>query len=536
MASAFIALGGNSQIIRSTDGVTWDRVLYDASTGEFLVAMADNLAGTLVTGPALQHAGDRNKIWTSHDYGVTWTATVTLPAGFTNAPSTFDTFALGGNTSEQYGTPVWNVTLSRFAVPFNQVIYDYSAFFSADGDTWTTYATAAAPDIGGQPASTPHDFLWWGPGNVYVASFGSNCSYLGYSPTAGQGAADQFAVSDYVIGQALTGVFNTGWFKTNTTYILAFGTTDTGVSVVWKSTDGQAWTESAALPNFSANNGKDSVWWDETLHLWVLCGSDAGGQGIFTSTDGLVWTARLYDVTFTTYSFNSVRRTGWFLTAVGDHGLFYTSTDGITWTAINAACPGSGFPDYYIRFIHSTGSLFIADIQDNNTGNEYLATTPDGVNWTLQYAFTGTDTAYNVYGPSTGADTLNSYINVCTGAIIPNPDNPPPPTPVVGCVPFSIQSPGEMPNAGAEFTTQRIYITANLGVSGVAQIVTPTLIVDGVETALPSITGTGRQTYEIAKQVKGRFFDGIRIDGCLTGRIEIFRMEADIWLGSPTSD
>jgi hypothetical protein len=106
---------------------------------------------------------------------------------------------------------------------------------------------------------------------------------------------------------------------------------------------------------------------------------------------------------------------------------------------------------------------------------------------------------------------------------------PPPPT---NCVDFEIQSPGDMPDSGAQFTGQRLYITANLNVSGVPQVITPTLIVDGAEIVLPQITNTERSTIELPiSKYHGRFFDGVRLDGCLTGRIEIFRIEADVWLG-----
>lgn len=97
---------------------------------------------------------------------------------------------------------------------------------------------------------------------------------------------------------------------------------------------------------------------------------------------------------------------------------------------------------------------------------------------------------------------------------------------------FELQSPGDMPDAGAEFTGQRLYLTINMNVSGVVQILTPTLIIDGVENVLPKITNMGRSTIELPiSKFHGRLFDGIRLDGTLTGRVEIFRLEADVWMG-----
>ena len=98
-------------------------------------------------------------------------------------------------------------------------------------------------------------------------------------------------------------------------------------------------------------------------------------------------------------------------------------------------------------------------------------------------------------------------------------------------IPFEFQSAATMPDTGAEFTTQRIYITVNPNVSGVAQTLTPSLIIDGVSTALPTITASKRTTFELSPKLFGRFFDGINLTGSLTGRVEIFRLEADVWLG-----
>lgn len=95
-------------------------------------------------------------------------------------------------------------------------------------------------------------------------------------------------------------------------------------------------------------------------------------------------------------------------------------------------------------------------------------------------------------------------------------------------IPFIMQSPGDMPDIGAQFTTQRIYISATLN----NQTVTPTLIVDGTEYGLPPITANGsRVQIELSPKVCGRFFEGVRLNGSLTNRVEIFRIEADVWLG-----
>jgi len=97
---------------------------------------------------------------------------------------------------------------------------------------------------------------------------------------------------------------------------------------------------------------------------------------------------------------------------------------------------------------------------------------------------------------------------------------------------FEVQSPGDFPDPGAQFTTQRLYIAANLNVSAVGQVLTPTLIIDGVERTLPVLPAkSGRFTYELAPKMVGRLFDGVRLTGNLTGRVEIYNISADVWLG-----
>lgn len=96
---------------------------------------------------------------------------------------------------------------------------------------------------------------------------------------------------------------------------------------------------------------------------------------------------------------------------------------------------------------------------------------------------------------------------------------------------FAMQTVGNFPDPCAQFTTQRIYLTANCNVSGVQQTLIPEIIIDGVATALPVISTNGRQTVELSPKLIGRFLDGFNLSGSLTGRVEVFRIELDIWLG-----
>jgi hypothetical protein len=414
--NGFLALGNNEQIYHSVAGVTWTPAHY-LLNGMQLSVVADDGAGNLVTGPVGGLA--TNKLLTSHDDGVSWTVTFTSPV----APGTIlnATFSGGlhfylnasNDTIAQAGNALWDG--SQFALVGLNTSFPFVDMFSAGGDTWQVWAQTLDSVPGPATFYVPQDLLFFD--GVYVGIVSLNHPSLIWSPTAGKGAGpiSPPPQTDWTVGLAVPGGIATNcFFKTNGSYILAFGLINGGGDfVIGKSTDGKNWTTSAALNGLAANNGKDSVWWDPQLALWVLCGFDNGGTGLWTSPDGSVWTPRIYDPTFT-ISLTSVRRTGWFLSAVGFNGAFYISTDGVAWATINAACPVIADP-WDLSFIHSTSNYFIAlGTQTNSPFQTALVTSPNGTVWTARQNINSPDFIYNVLGPS-GSGALTSYLNPCTG-------------------------------------------------------------------------------------------------------------------------
>ena len=433
--NAFLAVGSNTLIVRSVDGITWTQVFRDSVKAMTLVQVADNGSGTLVVGPEDVIGGGlafTNRILVSHDNGVTWAQVFQTPQATANNGGTLNDYPIG-DPSTQSSSTIWDG--NQFVIETNNTFSPWQGLFSPDGDNWTMWALHAGPSADGGTIS-PDDMIWWPPGNVYVGFISDVATQpcLVWSPTAGKNAPDYALVfnnNDWLIGTYTTPTFPVGFLRTKPgAYILAFNGSSAGDSVIFKSTDGKAWIASAGLDGFEPTHGKDSVYYDSVLDIWVFCGFDNNGQGLYTSpgSDGLTLTKRLYDPTFTTYNFYSVRRTGWFLTAVGDHGIFYTSTDGATWTAINDSCPSMAPPDYLLSFVHSFGTNFIVFAQPNNADPDGFYTTPDGINYTLRYNSDSPtfDRIWNVSGPS-DADELTSYINPCTGQPV-FPPSPPPPT------------------------------------------------------------------------------------------------------------
>ena len=63
-------------------------------------------------------------------------------------------------------------------------------------------------------------------------------------------------------------------------------------------------------------------------------------------------------------------------------------------------------------------------------------------------------------------------------------------------------------------------------------IVTPTLILDGTEFVLPNLTGQGKRvTYEMKPELPARFWDGVRLNANLAGRIQCYRLRGELRLG-----
>jgi hypothetical protein len=412
--NGFLAVGSPSLIYHSFDAKTWTQVFFE-NPGRIFDQIADDGNGTLITGPVnVQFSTPTTEIVVSHDDGVTWTVKVAAPVMALNAGSnSYAQFGVGAPANTQAAGFVWDG--SQFVIVGNNVGPPFLNMFSPDGNTWQIWVQNDVVN-----GYVPGDVVFFG--GVYVGYSSSTAFSLLWSPTAGKNAGPQ-PTTDWTVGQIVAGPSFNPCLKTNGSYVLAFVN-----DFVYKTTDGKTWVSSLNLNGQYSFNGKDSIWWDATLNLWILCGGDNNGQGLFTSTDGLVWTPRLYDPAFVLYPLVSVRRTGWFLSAVGLGGAFYISTDGISWTLINANCPI--IPDPWdLSFIHSTSNYFIAYGVNNGTGIRALITSPDGISWTARQIITSPNTLYNLLGPT--SSVLLSYIDPCNPTHIIFPPTPPPP-PSVG--------------------------------------------------------------------------------------------------------
>lgn len=176
-----------------------------------------------------------------------------------------------------------------------------------------------------------------------------------------------------VHGTQLTGVaYGNGTYVAVGQYLGGDG------GVVETSTDGANWTLQTSYPG-SIYNLYDVAYGNGTF---VAVGWDAyTGNNILSSTNGINWAAH----TTIIFNVNRVIFGGGLFVAVGDgqtisgttNRNIYTSPDGITWTARNSGAPTTE--------VHSLGDVAYGAGQyvavDNN-GYSYTSATGTGISWT----------------------------------------------------------------------------------------------------------------------------------------------------------
>jgi hypothetical protein len=187
-----------------------------------------------------------------------------------------------------------------------------------------------------------------GPIGVITAA-GANISTAVFSVIGSSGTTPEYAWIRRQSGGML------GVVAANDAGLVGFGDQYPAVSA-----DGIDWK--LQKPLWSKIN--DLVWGG---NLYVAVGSD----GVYTSPDGMAWTARLN--TLPEY-LNGIAWSGQLFVAVGNMGTIYTSPDGISWT-LQVSGTGDG-----LAAVAWAGGKFVAVAEW--TGN--LFTSADGISWQSQ--------------------------------------------------------------------------------------------------------------------------------------------------------
>ena len=282
-----VAFGGN--IWTSSDfGVTWTERIA-GSTGDWRSVSLSS------TGQYQTAAGSSVNIWTSSDYGVTWTSRATA----------FNWYSVSLSSTGQYQSAVIAGTANIWTSS------DY-------GVTWISRATA---------------LNWVSVSLSSTGQYQTAMVYTGKIWTSSDYGVS-WASSATALGWWCVSISSTGQYQT----AVIFSATNAGN--IWTSIDfGLTWTERIA-----GGSSKDwrSVSLSSTGQYQTAVGN---GSNIWTSTDyGVTWTERTTGSTRTWRSV-SISSTGQYQTAVVDtSGHIWTSTDfGVTWVQRSTATKTNAF-------------------------------------------------------------------------------------------------------------------------------------------------------------------------------------------------
>ena len=339
----FVALNNASNVITSTDAVTWTAPIAVLSTNDRPRLRFVNGSFFLV---------DRKASFKSTD-GVTWTPLAhTFSADIYDiAPGVSNGYVVTGSqgliqTSPDLTTwtdvggsphPIW------FSVAFNNGTFialdeHQHAYASTDGRTWTA-VTLPAGDVE-RVASANGLFLAMGYGTLMTSPDGQTWTMRAVLQGIDYGSAT-FGNGMWILGgtlsdaivtspdlQAWTKAFDDNKADTLGNVGLAYGQgrfvalQQDGTLVT--STDGVQWVVGTSFVT------------DGTAQALVYGAGGfvafGGGFTSYHSVDGLTWTAGDTDINFNAVTYGNGR-----YVAVGDNGETITSTDGVTWTAQSQA-------------------------------------------------------------------------------------------------------------------------------------------------------------------------------------------------------
>ncbi len=205
-----------------------------------------------------------------------------------------------------------------------------------------------------------------------------------------------------------------------------------GYYTMWQSTDGQTWHEVknaggaftailyaggrfVAMGAYASVTSVDGLTWQFGYHgfaeayraivysgtQYVAAGSGGALAGrILTSPDGLTWTSRLAT---TTGRLRGIASNGSRLVALGENNVLASSTDGVNWT-VGAMMTVTGTPPDYFAVASKDGRFVATGGQSTVSGQQsVVATSTDGLTWTtvasgeqgnLYKAFAGPDAVY----------------------------------------------------------------------------------------------------------------------------------------------
>jgi len=390
-AGLFVAVGDSGRIETSTDGLTW-------TIREFCCTFPANSA-VVSSGSLWVVVGSSGSVRTSPD-GITWTSRTTPTTKQLNSVAwTGSQFVAVGESGTVITSPDgvnWTARTSGATDTFTAVGANASLivastfpfpgstsalYTSPDGITWTPrnsgigtfnsiiYAGGKWVAAGNSLFATSADGLTWNP--TPIVALLNSVLYTGTEYVMS-------GVSSFSPGTIYTSPDATTW-TVKSTYqkltALARSTADGRLAAIGQTTgslasiDGGLTWQYGGLTSLSGNLFLDLEWFPATGAFFASV-QEGANRGIYSSTDGLAWT-RVANL-----SFEKIGASPTMLVNVGASSLgggIASSPDGVNWTLRTS--PTANF----LQDVYWTGSQFVA-VGASGT----IITSADGMSWALR--------------------------------------------------------------------------------------------------------------------------------------------------------
>jgi hypothetical protein len=396
-----IAVGGGGAVVTSTDSVSWTG--HQIGANQTLRGVATDTAGGIAVA-----VGDLGTILTSADGG-TWTSrtsgtTVALQGVARGAGLFVAVGSTGVILSSANGTS-WtprnsNTTENLLAVTFGGGTFVATGvagtiLTSTDGQAWTSRTSNSTQMLAGVTWD-PKGYVAVGSGGVVVTStdavawtsrsVGNTQTLIGVTALSGTYAAADAVKNVYT---STDGIAWTAHLLDPAGLTYPWSDTNSGIVTVGgelvalglhgsllHSAGGAAWSL-ALIPGGigpATCRLSDAAYGNSTYVVVGCYGS------VFTSPDGVAWTARRADLHATNgpmeiaFGADAVNA----FVAVSDSGIF-RSIDGITWTTV------AGPPTIYGGYMaYQPGQGFVVVGAPSYPNPSPILTSPDGTAWTTQ--------------------------------------------------------------------------------------------------------------------------------------------------------
>jgi hypothetical protein len=318
--SQFVVMGDSGLIFTSPDGTSWTQ--RSAGTTDRFTALA--ASPSLIVASTFPFSGSQQAFYTSAD-GVNWTQLAPGTAPFFSDMLRVGTRwvgvgTFGGSSGAQWSDDGlnWIAATGQFNQTPERVVHDGTRFVAFSSALSSSAETYVSPDGKSWTLMAPGDQKW---------------TRMARSPTTGTMVAISFGRVQtstdgidwtYGVPPSITsGLVDVEWFAPLGQFV-ALSQVAANTAVFFSS-DGLTWTQGS----FVASTHNRAIGTSPTLIVNVP-GFTGTGAAIYTSPDGINWTARTNPAAA---ALNEVQWLGDRWIALGSSGTVLTSPDGITWTA-----------------------------------------------------------------------------------------------------------------------------------------------------------------------------------------------------------